>query len=198
MAVFPGRPDQGVDVFDGHSWRHFDHTDGNEALHAPGVSILAHANTRERLATPQVIRLLDMHFPASPAKALPTQTFDRDFAVYQNGDQINLAHFDPAHTDTDIYIHFHNANVLHAGDTWFNGMYPFIDEATGGRIGGMIAAAEKSLAVADDNTKIIPGHGPLGSKADLKRSHDMLSAIRLSIAYADLLDVSGDRTPPGR
>jgi glyoxylase-like metal-dependent hydrolase (beta-lactamase superfamily II) len=157
---------------------HFDHTDGNEGLHAPGVSILAHANTRERLATPQVIRLLDLHFPASPAKALPTQTFDREFAVYQDGDQINLAHFDPAHTDTDIYIHFTKGDLLHVGDIWFNGFYPLIDDSSGGRINGMVAACERSLALAGPQTKIVPGHGPLGDKASLQSYRDMLATVR--------------------
>jgi cyclase len=89
-----------------------------------------------------------------------------------------LVHFAPAHTDTDIYIHFQKANVLHVGDIWFNGIYPFIDEGTGGTIGGMIRASEKALAVAGSDTKIIPGHGPLGSKADFQKYRDMLAAIR--------------------
>jgi glyoxylase-like metal-dependent hydrolase (beta-lactamase superfamily II) len=161
---------------------HYDHTDGNEGLHAAGFTIFAHQKTRDRMSTDQPIPFFHLVMPPSPPSALPSITFDQSMQAWHNGDSLDLVHYDPAHTDTDIYIHFHNANVLHAGDTWFNGMYPFIDEATGGRIGGMIAAAEKSLAVADDNTKIIPGHGPLGSKADLKRSHDMLSAIRDKVA----------------
>jgi cyclase len=161
---------------------HYDHTDGNEALHAAGFTIFAHRNTRERMAAPQAIPFFHLVMPASPAAALPSITFGDSMQAWHNGDSLDLVHFDPAHTDTDIYIHFHNANVLHVGDIWFNGMYPFIDEATGGKIGGMIAAAEKALDVADDNTKIIPGHGSLGSKADLKRSHDMLSAIRDRVA----------------
>jgi len=161
---------------------HYDHTDGNEGLHAAGFSIFAHQKTRERMSTAQTIPFFHLVMPASPAAALPSITFGDTMQAWHNGDSLDLVHYDPAHTDTDIYVHFHNANVLHAGDTWFNGMYPFIDEATGGRIGGMIAAAQKSLAVADENTKIIPGHGPLGSKADLKRSHDMLAAIRDKVA----------------
>ena len=155
---------------------HFDHTDGNEALHAPGVSILAHANTRQRLATPQVIRLLDLHFPASPAKALPTQTFDREFTAYHNGDQIDMAHFDAAHTD--IYIHFTQGDVLHVGDIWFNGFYPLIDDSSGGKINGMVAASDRALALAGPQTKIVPGHGPLGDKAGLQSYRDMLATVR--------------------
>jgi len=161
---------------------HYDHTDGNEGLHAAGFTIFAHRKTRERMSTPQTIPLFHLVMPASPSAALPSITFDDSMHAWHNGDSLDLVHFDPAHTDTDIYIHFNNANVLHMGDTWFNGMYPFIDEATGGTIGGMIGAAAKGLAVADNSTKIIPGHGPLGSKVDLQKSHDMLSAIRDKVA----------------
>lgn len=161
---------------------HYDHTDGNESLHAAGFTIFAHRKTRERMSTQQSIPFFHLVMPASPAAALPSITFDESMHAWHNGDSLDLVHFDPAHTDTDIYIHFHNANVLHMGDTWFNGMYPFIDEATGGSIGGMISASAKGLAVADNSTKIIPGHGPLGAKADLQKSHDMLSAIRDKVA----------------
>ncbi len=161
---------------------HYDHTDGNEGLHVAGFTIYAHRKTRERMATQQTIPFFHVVMPASPAAALPAITFDDTLHLWHNGDSLDLVHFDPAHTDTDIYIHFHNANVLHAGDTWFNGMYPFIDEATGGKIGGMIAAADKSLSVADNNTKIIPGHGPLGTKADLSKFRDMLSGVRDKVA----------------
>ncbi len=161
---------------------HYDHTDGNEGLHAAGFTIFAHQKTRERLSTAQTIPFFHIVMPASPAGALPSVTFDDSMHAWHNGDSMDLVHFDPAHTDTDIYIHFHKANVLHVGDIWFNGVYPFIDEATGGVIGGMIHASEKALAVADSDTKIIPGHGPLGTKADLQKFHDMLSAVRDKVA----------------
>ena len=102
--------------------------------------------------------------------------------IWRNGDTLDLVHFAPAHTDTDIYIHFHKADVLHLGDIWFNGIYPFIDEGTGGSIGGMIRAAEKALAVAGGATKMIPGHGPLGTKAEFQRYRDMLVAVRDKVA----------------
>jgi cyclase len=161
---------------------HYDHTDGNEGMHATGFSIFAHQKTRERMSTPQSIAFFHIEMPASPDAALPSITFTDSMQAWHNGDSLDLVHFDPAHTDTDIYIHFHKANVLHVGDIWFNGFYPFIDEATGGRIGGMIDASHKALAVADNQTRIIPGHGPLGSKADLQRYHDMLAAIRDKVA----------------
>jgi cyclase len=161
---------------------HYDHTDGNEGLHAAGFTVFAHRNTRNRMSTKQAIPFFHLTMPASPASALPSITFDDAMHLWRNGDSLDLVHFDPAHTDSDIFVHFQNANVLHVGDIWFNGMYPFIDEATGGAIGGMIHASEKALAVADESTKIIPGHGQLGSKADLQNYRDMLSAIRDKVA----------------
>jgi glyoxylase-like metal-dependent hydrolase (beta-lactamase superfamily II) len=98
--------------------------------------------------------------------------------VQANGETVALAYVPPAHTDTDIHIHFQKADVLHAGDLFFNGMYPFIDGSTGGNISGMIAAAEKILAIAGNYTKIVPGHGPLGNKSDLVKFRDMLSTAR--------------------
>jgi len=161
---------------------HFDHTDGNEGLHSAGFTIYAHRKTRERLSTAQTMKMFHVTMPPSPAGALPAVTFDHALQAWRNGDTLDLVHFDPAHTDTDIYIHFHKADLLHLGDIWFNGMYPFIDEGTGGSIGGMIRAGDKALAVAGNGTKIIPGHGPLGSKADFQNFHDMLSAIRDKVA----------------
>lgn len=161
---------------------HSDHTGGNEGLHAAGFTIFAHRNTRERLSTPQTVRMFHSTMPPAPAGAWPAITFDHALDIWRNGDTLDLAHFEPAHTDTDISIYFHKADVLHLGDTFFNGIYPFIDEGTGGSIGGMIRAGEKALAIAGSGTKIIPGHGPLGSKADLQNFHDMLSAIRDKVA----------------
>jgi glyoxylase-like metal-dependent hydrolase (beta-lactamase superfamily II) len=161
---------------------HIDHTDGNDGMHAAGFTVYAHEKTRARLSQPAEMKLFGMSLPASPAGALPTITFDKSLRVWHNGDSLELAHFDPAHTDTDIYIHFHNADVLHLGDIWFNGMYPFIDEGTGGSIGGMISASKLALSLAGDKTKIIPGHGPLGTRAELQKSCDMLSTVRDKVA----------------
>jgi len=157
---------------------HFDHTDGNAAMHEFGATILAHENTRKRLSTPQIIKFFGMHFPPAPAGALPQQTFTDSFKLYLNKEEISLAHFSPAHTDTDIYVHYQSSNVLHMGDTWFNGMYPFFDSSTGGKINGMIAAATKGIALTDDSTKIVPGHGPSGDKAALTKYRDMLVTVR--------------------
>jgi glyoxylase-like metal-dependent hydrolase (beta-lactamase superfamily II) len=157
---------------------HVDHVDGNEGMHAAGYHVIAHEKTKERMAEPAEMKLFHMSIPAYPAGALPTTTFAATMSHKHNGDSVELVHYDPAHTDTDIYIHFQNADVLHCGDIFFNKTYPFIDEGTGGSIGGTISAAQKSLALAGDKTKVIPGHGPLGDKADLKSYIDMLSAVR--------------------
>lgn len=161
---------------------HVDHVDGNEGMHAAGFHVIAHEKTKVRMSQPAEMKLMHLSLPAYPDSALPATTFATSMHHNHNGDSIDLVHYDPAHTDTDIYIHFHNADVLHCGDIFFNKTYPFIDESSGGSIGGTIDAAHKSLALAGDTTKIIPGHGPLGSKADLKKYVDMLSAVRDKVA----------------
>ena len=163
-------------VIDTH-W-HFDHTDNNGNLHAAGATVLAHENTQTRMAEPHDSALLGLHIPASPADALPQQTFSSRQKLEANGEIVMLQYFQPAHTDTDIYIHFQKANVIHMGDTFFNGFYPVIDASTGGKIDGMIVAADKVLPLADNNTKIVPGHGPLGNKADLTKYREMLVVAR--------------------
>ena len=163
-------------VIDTH-W-HFDRTDNNANLHAAGATVLAHENTKTRMAEPHDSALLDLHIPASPADALPQQTFSSSQKLKANGEIVMLQYFQPAHTDTDIYIHFQKANVIHMGDTFFNGFYPVIDASTDGRVNGMIVAADKILSLADNNTKIVPGHSPLGNKADLPKSRDMLVVAR--------------------
>jgi cyclase len=163
-------------VIDTH-W-HADHTDNNANLHAAGATVLAHENTKTRMAEPHDSALFGLHFPASPADALPQQTFSASQKLQANGEIVMLQYFQPAHTDTDIYIHFQKANVIHMGDTFFNGFYPVIDASTGGKIDGMIVAAGKVLPLADNNTKIVPGHGPLGNKADLTKYRDMLVVAR--------------------
>jgi cyclase len=172
-------------VIDTH-W-HFDHTDNNAHLHAEGATVLAHENTKKRMSEPHDLPVLyrgpdgalhDLHFDPSPAEALPQQTFPDSYKLQANGETLALQHLAPAHTDSDIYVHFQKANVIQMGDTFFNGMYPYIDPGTGGKIAGMIAAADKILSLADNDTKIVAGHGPLGNKADLTKSRDMLITSR--------------------
>jgi cyclase len=155
---------------------HVDHTDNNANFHQAGADVLAHDNTRKRLNEPH--DMMGMHLEPVTASARPTQTFRTTKTVNGNGEAIEATYFPPAHTDTDIYVRFPKANVLHMGDVFFNGMYPFIDASTGGNIAGMIGGAEKGLEIADDQTKVVPGHGPLGDKAALQRAHDMLVTVR--------------------
>jgi cyclase len=157
---------------------HFDHTDGNALLRESGATILAHENTRKRLSTPQDIAAFGMHFPASPEAAWPTRTFSNDFQYYSSIENLFINYVKPAHTDTDIFIRFEKGNVLHLGDIFFNGVYPFIDSSTGGSINGMIAGAESASKLVDAETKIVPGHGPVGDKAALAKYRDMLVTVR--------------------
>jgi cyclase len=166
---------------------HFDHTDNNAPLHAAGATILAHENTKKRMSEahdlPVLYRgpdgaLAGLHFDPSPVQALPQQTFAASYKLEANGETLALEHVAAAHTDTDIYVHFEKANVIQMGDLFFNGMYPYIDPSTGGKITGTIAAADKILSLADNDTKVVAGHGPLGNKADLTRFRDMLVTTR--------------------
>jgi glyoxylase-like metal-dependent hydrolase (beta-lactamase superfamily II) len=121
---------------------------------------------------------MGMSIPASPHEALPTQTFKTTQSLTLNSEQIAIGYVPPAHTDTDIYIHFTKGNVLHLGDLYFNGGYPFIDASTGGKINGMIAAADTGIKLANATTKIVPGHGPLADRASLTKYRDMLATVR--------------------
>jgi glyoxylase-like metal-dependent hydrolase (beta-lactamase superfamily II) len=161
---------------------HFDHTDGNEWMHTAGATIIAHERTRQRLSTPQDIAAYGMHFDPSPAAALPTVVFASDHKLTLNGATILLKHYDPAHTDTDISVLFADADILHTGDTFMNGVFPFIDYSSGGHINGMIRAAERNMAVGTDSTILIPGHGPIANKAQLTESHAMLMTVRDTVA----------------
>jgi cyclase len=153
---------------------HFDHTDNNAALHAAGATVLAHENTKKRMSEAHDVPILGLHFDPSPAEALPQKTFTSSHKLEANGETLNLQYLAPAHTDSDIYVHFEKANTIHMGDTFFNHAYPFIDAGSSGKVKGMIAAADKILALANNDTKIVPGHGPLGTKADLTSTRDML------------------------
>jgi cyclase len=157
---------------------HFDHTDNNAPLHADGATLVAHENTKKRLAERHHLAFLDLDIPPFPPAAFPQQTFTDTHSVSLGAESAALARFAPAHTDTDISVHFQKENVLHVGDIFFNGRYPFIDGSTGGAVNGMVAAADKALALADKDTKIVPGHGALATKADLVKYRDMLATAR--------------------
>lgn len=157
---------------------HFDHTGGNENFTNTGTVIVAHNNVRERMSRDQFIAGLGMEVPASSPAALPIVTFSEDITFHFNGETIHATHVNPAHTDGDSIVHFQAANVIHTGDVYFNGLYPFIDVSSGGGINGMIAAVDRVLELADDETQIIPGHGALSNKAELVDYRVMLVAVR--------------------
>jgi len=161
---------------------HFDHTDGNEWLHSIGAEITAHENTRKHLSVTTRVEDWNFTFPPAPTGGLPTNVISADETLHLNGATLALNCYCPAHTDSDIAVEFQEANVIDVADTFWNGYYPFIDCSTGGSIDGMIRAAEANVANADDETIIIPGHGPIGNKSQLIDFRDMLVAIREKIA----------------
>jgi len=161
---------------------HFDHTGGNENLGKAGAVIVAQENVRKRLSSEGFIAFFGMKTKPEPAVALPVVTFTRDLSFHLNGEEIRALHVPRAHTDGDTIVHFAKSDVIHAGDTFFNKLYPFIDTSSGGSVAGVLAAADRILKMAGDKTKIIPGHGPLGDKADLKAYRDMLAAVSGRVA----------------
>jgi len=161
---------------------HIDHTDGNSWVHSAGATITAHLNTKKHLSTSTRVEGWQYTFPPSPAGALPTTIFDDEHHVHHNDTNVALKYYGPAHTDSDISVIFEEADVIHVGDTLWNGIYPFIDYSTGGSIDGMIRAAERNLRVTTDKTVVIPGHGPVANKASLTAFRDMLSTIRNNVA----------------
>ena len=170
-------------VFNTH-W-HSDHTGGNENMGEAGALIVAHDNVRERMSTDQVLERIGRPVSttvASPDGALPVVTFTDDVSFHINGDRLHAFHVEHAHTDGDAIVHFVEANVVHMGDTFFRDRFPFIDTASGGSIDGLIAAAGAALTVMDADTQIIPGHGPLSSREDLRTYRDALKTMRDAVA----------------
>jgi len=161
---------------------HFDHTGGNENLGKAGAVIIAQENVRKRLSTEGFIAFLGMKTKPEPRIALPVVTFARDLSFHLNGEEIRAFHAPRAHTDGDTVVHFTKSDVIHTGDTFFNKLYPFIDTSSGGSVVGMLSATDRVLKMAGDKTKIIPGHGPRGNKADLKAYRDMLATVSARVA----------------
>ena len=153
---------------------HGDHTGGNENLGQKGTLIFSHDTVRERLKTGSFIEAFNMKRAGIAREGLPVVTFSEDISFHLNGDTIRAIHVPNAHTDGDTFIYFKEANVIHAGDFFFNGFYPFIDVTHGGSLKGMIKAVDTVLSLADGTTKIIPGHGPLGDKEQLTGYRQML------------------------
>jgi cyclase len=161
---------------------HFDHVGGNENLGEMGSVIIAHENVRKRMSTDQFIEFFQKKIPASPKVALPIITFTKDLMFHLNGENIHVFHVNNAHTDGDAIVYFRNSNVIHTGDIYFAGLYPFIDTSAHGSVNGVIDAAQYVLSIINDDTKVVPGHGPLSNKAELRAYVDMLISVRAKIS----------------
>lgn len=161
---------------------HFDHTDGNEWVHSIGAEITAHENTRKHLSETTRVEGWNFTFPPSPAGALPTKLMTKSEKLRLNGATLALDYYGPCHTDSDISVHFTESDVLHVGDSWWNGYFPFIDYSTGGSIDGAIRGAEANVARVTEKTIVIPGHGPIGNRAQLIEFRDMLHDVREKVA----------------
>jgi glyoxylase-like metal-dependent hydrolase (beta-lactamase superfamily II) len=171
---------------------HGDHTGGNAGLAAAGAILVAHDNVRKSMSIDQVMEFhgMTMSTPAAAPAALPILTFSDDVTLHVNGDEVHAFHVPPCHTNGDVVVHFKKANVVHTGDAFISAGYPIIDVKNGGRYDGFVAAADAILAVVNDTTRIIPGHGPLAGRAELQAWRDMLVKVRERVARA----MSGGKT----
>lgn len=176
---------------------HYDHTGGNENLGKAGAVIMAHDNVRVRMAAGQGNQ------KPSAKVALPVVTYADGLKLHLNGEEVRVIHMPAAHTDGDSIVHWTKSNVIHMGDLFFLRMsFPFVDASSGGNVRGVIAAADKVLAIADDQTKIIPGHGAVATKADLQQYRNMVSEIVAKVeagikAGKTLEQIKADRPADG-
>ncbi len=151
---------------------HYDHTGGNENLGKDGVLIMAHNNVRIRMLAGQGDQ------KPSPKAALPLVTYDDGLKLHLNGEEVRVMHMAAAHTDGDSIVYWTKSNVIHMGDLFFWKMsFPFVDASSGGDVRGIVTGADKVLAMANDQTKIVPGHGAVATKADLQQYRDMVAQI---------------------
>lgn len=157
---------------------HLDHSGGNAGMAGAGAVIVAHRNVRARLATDQFMAAYNRTIPASPEIALPTVVYDDAMTIHFGGETVQLRHTPTAHTDGDSLVYLEQANVLHMGDVFFNGLFPFIDRSSGGGIQGLIQAVDTALALSNADTRIIPAHGPTATRSDLLAYREMLGAVR--------------------
>lgn len=165
---------------------HGDHTGSNEVIANAGAVIIAHHNIYKRLNTEQVSIFMNSTTPPVAKSALPVVTFNDQLSMHFNGETATVYHVANGHTDGDAIIHFPVSNVIHMGDMFFNGRYPYVDLDAGGSLQGMVAAADLALTMANASTRIIPGHGPLGVTEDLKNYRDFL--IEASTRVQALID----------
>lgn len=169
---------------------HFDHVGGNENIGKTGTLIVAHDNVRKRMSVGQFIAAVSRQEPPAVPAALPVVTFSDGMTFHINGDSVVVTHAPPAHTDGDAFVHFTKANVIHTGDLFVSAGLPLIDLSSGGSVDGFITAADMILARANDETRIIPGHGPLANRARLKAYRDMVYVLREKVRA----EISAGRT----
>jgi cyclase len=155
---------------------HFDHSGGNENLGKAGAVIMAHDNVRVRMAAGATVA--GNVTPPAPKAALPVVTYADGLKLHLNGEEVRVVHVPAAHTDGDSFIHWTKSNVIHMGDLFMLGIsFPFVDVGSGGNVRGFVTAADKVLAIANDQTKIIPGHGAMATKADLQNHRNMIATV---------------------
>lgn len=160
---------------------HHDHVGGNETIGKGGAVIIAHDNIHQRMSSDYYSNFFDNTWPAWPQVALPVITFNDQITLHFNGEIAKVYHVPHGHTDGDSIVHFPASDVIHMGDIYFNGLYPYIDLDGGGNIEGMIAGAELGVSIAGEDTQIIPGHGPLSNKANLAEYRDFLVTARNNV-----------------
>lgn len=160
---------------------HGDHVGGNENLATAGAVIVAHDNVRKRMSVGQFMELMKTQVPPAPPKALPVVTFSTDVTLHLNGEDLHVVYMGPAHTDGDAIVVFPKSKVVHMGDCFMTISYPFVDLGSGGNFDGFVTVADRVLGMIDSSFKIIPGHGVVAGKADLKGWHDMLATIRARV-----------------
>ena len=173
--------DQPIDYVLNTHW-HFDHAGSNDYFGQAGSTIIAHDNVRKRLKSGGYISSVDVDVPPAPAEALPVITFNDSMSLHLNGEQVHLLSIASAHTDGDSIIWFTESNIIHMGDTFLSGIYPSIDVDSGGSIDGSIMTVNTVLTFINDETQIIPGHGPVTNKAELRAWRDMFIVLRDRVA----------------
>ena len=184
LATIAGVTQQPLKFVINTHW-HFDHTGGNENVGKTGAMLVAHDNVRKRLATGGLIEYFKRTDPPAAPGALPIVTFTDSATFHVNDEEIVVFHVSPAHTDGDAIVHFTKANVVHMGDTFVVGRYPFVDLSSGGNINGVVEAADRVLSFCNADMKIIPGHGASVSDcAYLKGYRDMIVTVRERVRAA--------------
>lgn len=157
---------------------HGDHTGGNKNFNSDQVLLVAHDKVYERMNKDNLLKAFTQKVPAAPGKALPEITFSDKMTLQFGGEAVMVFHVDNAHTDGDAMVYFANSNVLHMGDTYFNGRYPYIDLSSGGSVDGLLNAVNTAIMIVDEDTKIIPGHGELSNKKELLKYREVVLTVR--------------------